>query len=215
MATVKRVLGDYEIQTIDGDGNPAGEVTVTSETFRVKGDLVVTGDTTSVSETNLSISNNTLLLNEGETGAGVTAGEAGLIVDRGTEADAIFRWNETSDTWEIGLDGGSFTSLSGGLENVVDDTTPQLGGSLDVNGQSIVSVSNGDITLAADGTGNIVHNSPVAVINQPSTPSATAGYNTVYAATPGSGGTGLYVQNTSVNDELVSKSKAIVYGIIF
>ena len=42
-----------------------------------------------------------------------------------------------------------------GISNVVEDTTPQLGGSLDVNGQSIVSVSNGNITIAPDGTGNI------------------------------------------------------------
>jgi hypothetical protein len=37
--------------------------------------------------------------------------------------------------------------------DVVDDTTPQLGGNLDVNGNSIVSVSNGNIPLSPDGTG--------------------------------------------------------------
>ena len=42
-----------------------------------------------------------------------------------------------------------------GLQNVVEDTSPQLGGNLDVNGNSIVSVSNGNITLAPDGTGVI------------------------------------------------------------
>lgn len=40
-----------------------------------------------------------------------------------------------------------------GISNVVEDTTPQLGGSLDVNGQDIVSVSNGNITLTPNGTG--------------------------------------------------------------
>jgi hypothetical protein len=39
------------------------------------------------------------------------------------------------------------------LENIVADTTPQLGGNLDVNGNSIVSTSNGDIVLAPNGTG--------------------------------------------------------------
>ena len=54
------------------------------------------------------------------------------------------------------IDGSNLTGLpSGGLAAVVDDTTPQLGGSLDVNGQSIVSVSNGDIDIAPDGTGVI------------------------------------------------------------
>jgi uncharacterized protein YjlB len=50
----------------------------------------------------------------------------------------------------------SFTTISsGGLANIVEDTTPQLGGSLDVNGQSIVSVSNGHIQLTPNGTGEI------------------------------------------------------------
>ena len=44
--------------------------------------------------------------------------------------------------------------VSGG--DVVDDTTPQLGGNLDVNGNSIVSVSNGNITFTPDGTGKVI-----------------------------------------------------------
>ena len=39
------------------------------------------------------------------------------------------------------------------ISNVVEDTSPQLGGSLDVNGEDIVSVSNGNITLTPNGTG--------------------------------------------------------------
>ena len=42
-----------------------------------------------------------------------------------------------------------------GLENVVEDTAPQLGGNLDVNGQSLVSTSNGDIVFTPNGTGKI------------------------------------------------------------
>lgn len=44
----------------------------------------------------------------------------------------------------------------GALADVVNDTTPQLGGSLDVNGQSIVSVSNGNINITPNGTGQTV-----------------------------------------------------------
>jgi hypothetical protein len=47
-------------------------------------------------------------------------------------------------------------SASSGLSNVVEDTTPQLGGNLDVNGQSIVSASNGDIAITPNGTGSII-----------------------------------------------------------
>jgi hypothetical protein len=34
--------------------------------------------------------------------------------------------------------------------------TPQLGGDLDVNGNSIVSVSNGNISITPDGTGKVI-----------------------------------------------------------
>lgn len=43
-----------------------------------------------------------------------------------------------------------------GIADVVEDLTPQLGGSLDVNGNSIVSVSNGNISITPNGTGQTV-----------------------------------------------------------
>ena len=42
-----------------------------------------------------------------------------------------------------------------GLGDVVDDTTPQLGGNLDMNSQDIVTTSNADIDLAPNGTGHV------------------------------------------------------------
>lgn len=41
------------------------------------------------------------------------------------------------------------------ISNVVDDTTPQLGGNLDMNGADIVTTSNADIELAPNGTGHV------------------------------------------------------------
>jgi len=41
------------------------------------------------------------------------------------------------------------------IENVVEDTTPQLGGALDVNGKDITSASNGNINISPNGSGNI------------------------------------------------------------
>ena len=40
--------------------------------------------------------------------------------------------------------------------DVVDDTSPQLGGNLDVNGNDIVSTSNADIDIIPNGTGDVV-----------------------------------------------------------
>ena len=40
--------------------------------------------------------------------------------------------------------------------DVVDDTSPQLGGNLDVNGNDIISTSNADIDIVPNGTGDVV-----------------------------------------------------------
>ena len=47
-------------------------------------------------------------------------------------------------------------ATSSAISNVSEDTTPQLGGNLDMNGQDIVTTSNADIELAANGTGKVV-----------------------------------------------------------
>ena len=40
--------------------------------------------------------------------------------------------------------------------NLVDDTTPQLGGDLDINGNTIVSTSNGNIAITPNGSGKVI-----------------------------------------------------------
>ena len=47
----------------------------------------------------------------------------------------------------------NLSSGLGGITDVVADTTPQLGGDLDVNGNDIVSTSNGNIDILPNGTG--------------------------------------------------------------
>jgi hypothetical protein len=44
------------------------------------------------------------------------------------------------------------------VADLVNDTTPQLGGDLDVNGNEFVSTSNGDIVFSPNGTGKIKFN---------------------------------------------------------
>ena len=51
---------------------------------------------------------------------------------------------------------GDGSSLTGIDTDLVSDTSPQLGGSLDVNGQDIISTSNGDIDFTPNGTGAVV-----------------------------------------------------------
>ena len=47
-------------------------------------------------------------------------------------------------------------ATSSAISNVSEDSTPQLGGDLDLNGNDIVTTSNADLELAPNGTGKVV-----------------------------------------------------------
>lgn len=216
MSTHKRVTGDYAITTVNASDN----ITLTTHTVTVSGNLTVSGTQTTVNSVDLDIKDRLIVLNKGESGAGVTGGTSGIQVDRGSADDAKIVYVESTDSWNLDQGNGSLVPIVrsvSGLTEVTDDTTPVLGGALDVNGKSIVSSSNGNIVIAANGTGILhVDGSAVRLQNEAGDPTGQAGYTTVYSKVAGSGGTGLYaVTNTSTADELVSKSKAVVFGIIF
>ena len=62
--------------------------------------------------------------------------------------------------------GSAFVAVvAGAMTSLLVDSTPQLGGNLDVNGNSIVSTSNGDITIAPNGAGEINLNGTVNTDN--------------------------------------------------
>ncbi len=51
---------------------------------------------------------------------------------------------------------GATGATGGGLANVVEDASPQLGGDLDVQTNSIVSTSNRNIAITPNGTGDVI-----------------------------------------------------------
>ena len=213
--TNKRIQGDYNITTVNSSGATAGNVLVTTTNLNVVGNLIVTGATTSVESTNSLITDNTIVLNNGEVGAGVTLGYSGIEIDRGSSDNVGIRWNESSTYWELTNDGTSWSQITGGgLGNVIDDTSPQLGGNLDVNGFTITSASNGNVVIDADGTGLVKLDDVLTLQNQGSDPASLSSYNKLYAKAPNSGGTGMYIVNASYSDELVSKRKAFLFGLI-
>jgi hypothetical protein len=85
--------GDYTVKVQDNGtirldtGAGIGEV-------RITGDLIVEGETTTVNTTNLDIEDNIIVLNKGETGAGVGEGTSGIQIDRGTLDDAQIIFDE-------------------------------------------------------------------------------------------------------------------------
>ena len=80
--------------------------------------------------------------------------------------------------------------------DVVDDTSPQLGGDLDVNGNDIVSTSNADIDIIPNGTGDVVLAADTVKVGD-SGAAATLTSNGAGALTVTTGGAADLVLNTN------------------
>ena len=206
MPAVKVLNGNY---TITNKSTSLANVIVATHTMFVDGNLLVGGNTTQITKTELSISDNTITLNKGEIGAGVTLGTAGIEVDRGSVANVSILWNESIDRWTLTTDGTTFanisTSTGSGSISVVDDPSPALGGNLNVYARSIYSSN----------TAIIKFDNNLAISTTTINPSAISNYNILYAKTPESGGSGLYTTNTNNSArEVASTRKAIVYSLV-
>jgi len=145
------VTGDL---TVSGDDitmgtNTSGHIMVADGTnFNP---VAVSGDVTISSAGAITIANNaveTAMVN-----ANVITGQtAETSVD--TTNDLVLLYDNSAAALRK-MTVGNLVSASGGLTDVVSDTSPQLGGDLDVNGNDIVSVSNGNINILPNGSGKV------------------------------------------------------------
>ena len=71
----------------------------------IQGNLAVHGTETVVNSETVTTKDNQIVINDGEAGAGVTSGKAGIRVDRGTATDYEFVFDETDDSFKIGESG--------------------------------------------------------------------------------------------------------------
>ena len=108
----------------------------------ISGNLTVSGTQTVIDTNTVNIGDNIITLNSDETGT--PSQNAGIEVERGTGTNVQLRWNETSDKWQITNDGSSYQNL--GESELVNDTSPQLGGNLDLNSSNITGTGNINIT---------------------------------------------------------------------
>jgi len=72
----------------------------------ISGDLVVSGNTTTVNTTELDISDNIIEINSNQVGVPPATLQGGMRVNRGDEADYLLLFVESDDTFRIGIDGG-------------------------------------------------------------------------------------------------------------
>lgn len=211
MSLQKNITSDWTIYSV----NRNDRVIFDTNVVVINGNLDVRGNTTVISTTDTAIRDNKIILNDGEAGAGVSAGTAGIEVDRGSLANVSVLWNETTDTWQLTEDGSTFVNIvatSTGLTNLVDDPNPTLGANLQVGSFWVVSTGN----VRLDPTDSLLINAPVRLQYQPAFPTAISGENYLVGATPSTGGSGVFIINAEAGQqELVTKSKAIVFSLIF
>jgi len=131
--------------TIDLVVSASGIASVAADsTPQLGGDLDVNGNSiVSASNGNISITPN---------------GSGSVIIDGLSHPQADGNAGQVLKTDGSGqLAFASVSSLAGaGIQNVSDDSSPQLGGNLDVVTHSIVSTSNRDINLTPNGSGKVV-----------------------------------------------------------
>jgi hypothetical protein len=68
----------------------------------INGDLIISGVTTTVDSTNLSVTDNMITINDGEKLSGVSLGQAGIKIDRGIVDPYVFIFDESSSTFRVG-----------------------------------------------------------------------------------------------------------------
>lgn len=132
--------------------------TSTALTLDSSGNLVITGDLT-VSGDDITMGTNTsgnLLIADGTNFNSVAVGSLSEIST--VANDDVFLAVDTSGGGLKKIQRSAVVAglaTSSAISNVVEDTSPQLGGDLDMNGQDIVTTSNADLELAPNGTGHV------------------------------------------------------------
>jgi hypothetical protein len=205
MATHKRVDGTYYINTVNSIDN----VEITTHTVKVFGNLDVQGNITYIDTTELEVTDPFITLAANNSGA---YSNVGILAQKASAPNtyASLRWNTTSGTWQISPDNVTFSDIAagntattpGGVNNAIQfNSAGAFGGNVNY----LFDPANARVTLQGHQVFGNIATAPAAVANSVA----------VFHNAEGSGGTGLYVKSPSVEDELVSKSKAIVFAIIF
>ena len=213
MSVTKRIsTGDYNLTT----AAVAANVVVTTDTFKIFGNLFVQGNSSIINVANISTADPTITLDSNVVVP--FQGNSGIEVNRGIgySKPALF-WNETVLSWQTVTNianvstfnniGSVTTGVASQLAYYIasNSTVFSTGANLTWNGANLLTI-----------TGN-VQTTGLRFANTAGVPAAVTGNVALSGNTTGGtgGGTGIYFNNNVESDELVSKTKAIAYSIIF
>jgi hypothetical protein len=107
--------------TVTVDGSTA--LTVDSSGVTVAGNFTVSGTQTVVNSNTINLADNIITLNSDHTGAPTQ--NAGLLIERGDEADAQLRWNEGTDKWTFTNDGAVYYPIAVSTDDLAEGSTNQ------------------------------------------------------------------------------------------
>jgi hypothetical protein len=156
-----KIVGDLDVgndlivtnnTNLQGDADIDGALKVTASAYfendvvvdgdvTIHGDLNVDGVLNAINRTEINLEDNTIRLNSGLSASATPTEDAGIIVERGEEANAALRWNETLDQWEIGYEDGSYEAII--ATNDLDEDIQDIVGNF-VIGSDTISVDYDD-----------------------------------------------------------------------
>ena len=201
MATYKNISSDWYITVDSGQG-----------TSYIDGNLDVAGNITYVSD--IAVNDAFIIVAANNTG---TVNDMGLVATKVANiAYAGLRFDVSANAWQIsssvygnGVPVAAYSNiLTAGTTAVAAGSNTQVqfnqGGTFGASANLTFDYGNNKLTMLG-----------YQVFGNTATPANVANAVALYSNVTGSGGTGLYFTSSSANDELVSKSKAIVFAIIF
>ena len=199
MSTYKNTSGDL---TMTGDGGLA-TLTINYAEAIINGNLTYTGNLTTVDDFIVVAANNT-----------GTITDMGLLAQTGPTTFAGLRFDVTTNMWQISSsvygNGGPVTSYA----NIATGNASVAGANRNIQFNNSGSFA-GNANFSFDFANSLVTLTGSQAFGNTATPTNVSNSIVVYSNVVSGGGTGLYVTSASAAGELVSKSKAIVYSIIF
>ena len=186
MASTKRVTGNYDIYT---------------DNMTIHGNVKIIGTSANVYVANSTIEDNTIVVNNGETGAGVTAGTSGMEISRGSLQNAKWLFTESS-TYFSGTINGTLVNIRAATpvngSDVVTKDFLLTSGAI-ANGTNRTIQYNNSNVLAGDDQFSYYSNGNVVVGNTLIANNATIGTYSNNDLTLYADGTG----HVKVNDVLI------------
>lgn len=177
----------------------SGTITVgLPDDVTIAGNLTVSGTTTTLATTNTTIDDQFIELGNGRTGS--ATGDAGLVIERGSDANAFIGYDESADVFTVGT--GTFTGASSGNLTI---TRGELVANIDGSNSTLTNIPNSALTNSAITiNGASVSLGGSTSINTSLTLSADSGTNDSFT-TGGTltfeGGSGI---GTTVSDDKIS-----------